>query len=127
MKLRIKGDSLRFRVSRSELEKLLGGKRIEDTIHFTAAPDARLTYALESTQQSDSLRIQYEPQSVTVFLSEEQAKSWGKEGEVGIYTSVEIGEAGSLEVIVEKDFACLDRGGEENVDTFANPHAGATC
>jgi hypothetical protein len=127
MKLRIKGDSLRFRVSRSELEKLLGGKRIEDTIHFTAAPDARLTYALESTQQSDSLRIQYEPQSVTVFLSEEQAKSWGKEGEVGIYTSVEIGEAGSLEVIVEKDFACLDRGGEENVDAFANPHAGATC
>jgi hypothetical protein len=29
--------------------------------------------------------------------------------------------------VVEKDFACLDRIDEDNGDTFANPHAGATC
>ena len=131
MKLRIKGDSLRLRVSRSELERLLGGERIEETIHFTAAPEARLTYALQSTPQSDPVRLQYLPQSVTVFLSEEQANFWGKEGEIGIYTSIytftDIGEASSLEIIIEKDFACLDRGEDENADTFPNPQVGTTC
>jgi hypothetical protein len=28
-----------------------------------------------------------------------------------------------LAVLVEKDFACLDRGDEENADTFPHPHA----
>jgi hypothetical protein len=40
MKLRIKGDSLRLRVSRSEVEELLASDCLEDTIHFT--PDGRL-------------------------------------------------------------------------------------
>jgi len=30
-------------------------------------------------------------------------------------------------VIVEKDFACLDRSDEGNKDTFANPLAGPNC
>ncbi|WP_035354333.1 DUF7009 family protein [Edaphobacter aggregans] len=127
MKLRIKGDSLRLRVSRSELARLLGGERVEDTVHFAPIPDARLTYALESASQADPVRIQYEPQNVTVFLSEEQAEFWAKDSEVGIYTSINIGPARSLEIIVEKDFACLDRSEEENADTFVNPLVGATC
>jgi hypothetical protein len=47
--------------------------------------------------------------------------------EAGVYSSLEIGSAGSLDVNVEKDFACLDRGDEENRDTFANPHAAGIC
>ena len=42
-------------------------------------------------------------------------------------TTLDMGSAGSLEVVVEKDFACLDRSDEDNSDSFANPHAGATC
>jgi hypothetical protein len=38
-----------------------------------------------------------------------------------------MGPAGSLEVVVEKDFACLDRSDEGNSDNFANPLAGAVC
>jgi len=127
MKLRIKGDSLRIRVSRSELARLLSGERVEDTIHFAAAPDALLTYALESAPQVSAVRLRYEPQNVTVLLSREQAELWGTEGEIGIYASIDIGEAGSVAIIVEKDFACLDRSDAENADSFANPHARAVC
>ena len=49
------------------------------------------------------------------------------QSEVGVYTTLDMGSAGSLEVAVEKDFACLDRSDEDNCDTFANPHLGATC
>jgi hypothetical protein len=127
MKLRIKGNSIRLRVSRSELERFLSGNRIEETVHFAPETDARLIYALESARQAVPVVVRYQPQAVTVVLSEDQARIWSGENEIGVYTSVEIGAAGALEVIVEKDFACLDRSDENNQDTFANPHAGAVC
>jgi hypothetical protein len=64
---------------------------------------------------------------VTVILSKDRARIWSDESEVGVYTTLDLGPAGSLEVAVEKDFACLDRSDEDNSDTFANPVAGATC
>lgn len=127
MKLRINGDSLRLRVSRSELARFISGERVEETIRFTASPDARLTYALEPARQSAPVSIGYEPQCVSVSVSEEQAQTWAREDEVGIYASLSTGDGRSLKVIIEKDFACLDRGDEENTDTFANPQAGVMC
>ena len=127
MKLRIKGNSLRLRVSRSELAQFQAGGRIEETIHFTAAADATLTYALESALRSSPVSVRYGPREVTVILSPDRARIWGAEDEVGVYTTLDMGPAGSLEVVVEKDFACLDRSDEDNSDAFANPVAGATC
>ena len=127
MKLRIKGNSLRLRVSRSELARFQAGGRIEETIHFTAAADATLTYALESALKPSPVTVRYGSSEVTVILSKDRARIWSDESEVGVYTTLDIGAAGSLEVAVEKDFACLDRSDEDNRDTFANPVAGATC
>ena len=127
MKLRIKGNSLRLRVSRSELERFQAGGRIEETIHFTAAPEANLTYALESASEPSPVTVRYGSRAVAVILSKDRARIWGAQSEVGVYTTLDMGSAGSLEVVVEKDFACLDRSDEDNSDTFANPLAGATC
>ena len=127
MKLRIKGNSLRLRVSRSELARFQAGGRIEETIHFTAAPEATLTYALESALSSSPVSVRYGSREVTVVLSKDRARIWGDETEVGVYTTLDMGPTGSLEVVVEKDFACLDRSDEDNSDTFSNPLAGATC
>jgi hypothetical protein len=127
MKLRIKGNSLRLRVSRSELAQFQAGGRIEETIHFTAAPEATLTYALESALRSSPVSVRYGSREITVILSQDRARIWGAEDEVGVYTTLDMGPAGSLEVVVEKDFTCLDRSDEDNSDAFANPVAGATC
>ena len=127
MKLRIKGNSLRLRVSRSEFARFQAGGRIEETIHFTAAPEATLTYALESALSSSPVSVRYGSREVTVILSQDRARIWEAQNEVGIYTTLDMGPAGSLEVVVEKDFACLDRSNEDNSDTFANPVAGVNC
>ena len=71
--------------------------------------------------------VRYGSREVTVILSKDRARIWGAQSEVGVYTTLDMGSAGSLEVVVEKDFACLDRSDEDNSDSFANPHAGATC
>jgi len=127
MKLRIKGNSMRLRVSRSELARLLNGERVEETIHFSAAPDSYLTYGIQSAPQPAAIRIEWKPRNVTVLLSYERMRLWGGDAEVGIYESLDLGHLGSLEVTIEKDFACLDRSDEENNDTFANPNAEAVC
>jgi hypothetical protein len=128
MKIRIQGNSLRIRVGRSELAQFLYEGRIEDTVQFTQAPEARLTYALEvSPIDITQTQVRYSPKEVAVILAPRQVVQWSMEAEVGIYTQVPIGDGDSLEVIVEKDFACLDRRDDHNKDTFANPLAGANC
>jgi hypothetical protein len=127
MKLRIKGDSLRLRVSRSELGRVLEGTAVVETIHFGTDPDQSLTYALVCGTHADSVNVLYRDRIVTVSISGEQMRGWSHEDQVGVYARIDLGTAGALDVAIEKDFACLDRNDEENADTFANPHAGQSC
>jgi hypothetical protein len=46
---------------------------------------------------------------------------------VGIYHVLDLGIRGPMELIVEKDFACLDGTEAENRDAFPNPVVGTTC
>jgi len=125
MKLRIKGNSMRLRVSPSEMKRLLSSGRIEEVIHFGPEPEARLTYALEQSESEEQLTVRYLPQQVTVALSSESARSWAQGEQVGIYGVIDVG-SGQLDLAIEKDFACLDRN-EGNEDTFANPKSGQIC
>jgi len=127
MKLRIKGNSLRLRVSRSEVERLLRRERLEDTIQFAPQADAKLTYALEQASSASLPTVRYTEGEITVVIPADLAETWCTTEMVGIAESVNLGAFGSLELVIEKDFACLDRSEEENQDTFANPHAGAVC
>jgi hypothetical protein len=123
LKLRIKGNSLRLRLSQSEVAGLLASAQIEEVIHFTPAEDSALTYTLRHERSESLVRLDYTPHQVDVILSTAATRAWAESEQVGIYTSLDIGVHGQLEVIVEKDFACLDRDDAENADAFPNPNA----
>ena len=127
MKLRIMGDSLRLRVSRSEVAKLLAGDCLEETIHFTPEAVAKFTFALQQETSLSRPTVQYTDSRVAVLIPAEQANAWGATDQVGIAEDISLGSFGSLALLIEKDFACLDRSEEDNEDTFPNPNAGATC
>jgi len=127
MKIRIRGNSLRLRVSRSELARLLAGDCVEETIHFAPEASARFTYVLQQEPSAKSPTVHYTDSRVSVLLPADQAYVWGATDQVGIAEEISLGTFGSLALLIEKDFACLDRSDEDNPDTFANPHAGATC
>ena len=124
MKLRIKGNSLRLRISQSEMQRLLAEGRIEETIRF--APDAKLTYALQHEPAEQDIRLEYLPENVTAVLSTAAATRWANGDEVGIYGDAATGD-GLLALLVEKDFACLDGDDLADADAFPNPKAGAIC
>ena len=127
MKLRIKGSSLRLRLRKSEVTRLLETERVEEKIQFGSSSDAALTYALEHDRSTAFLTLRHSNREIVVILPTAQAENWAKSEQVGIYANLDTGGNGALEVIVEKDFACLEGTDAENVDTFANPKAGVVC
>ena len=110
-----------------EVARFLAERRIEETIYFTPEEQSRLTYALEFNENASILQILSRPPEVAIVLPKQLALSWAEGHEVGIYQTVDLGPRGALELIVEKDFACLDLSDAENIDTFPNPNAGAFC
>jgi hypothetical protein len=127
MKLRIMGDSLRLRVSRSEVARLLAGDCLEETIHFTSEASAKFTYALQQDPSVSIPTVQYTENRVAILMPVEQTNAWGVTDQVGIAEDIGLGNLGSLALLIEKDFACLDGSEENNQDTFANPNAGTKC
>jgi hypothetical protein len=127
MKLRIKGNSLRLRVSRSEVARLLAGDCLEETIHFAPEACAKFTYALRQEPSVSRPTVQYTENRVAVLIPADQANGWGSSDQVGIAEDISLGNLGSLALLIEKDFACLDRSDEDNEDTFPNPNPGTTC
>jgi len=127
MKLRISGNSIRLRVRRSEVAKLIAGERIVETVHLGGGEQGALTYALGTEPDAAGVQLRYEGREILVLLPKDEARAWAGTEQVGIYAAVDVGASGKLDVIVEKDFACLDLSDAENEDTFPNPELGAVC
>jgi Family of unknown function (DUF7009) len=128
VKIRMKGNSLRLRVARSELARLREGGEIRETIRFDASPEASFTWALETgRQERATTMVRYSPGCIAVVVAPAAMRLWQRDDQVGIYARVDAGADEPLEVIVEKDFACLDGSDADNTDTFENPNLAATC
>jgi hypothetical protein len=121
MKLRIQGNSLRLRISPSEMARLLQTGRIEDSIYFGAGEGAGLTYALEHSPQTQATTVRYAPSELTVMVASREAQRWAEGQDVGLYGESSTSR-GPLQIAVEKDFACLDKQDAANADTFPNPN-----
>jgi hypothetical protein len=114
MKLRIKGNSLRFRLGSSELAKLVDVGRIEETIYFAPEEESRLVYGIEHRPDIRSVPLLYRSSEIAVSLRTETVMSWAEGNEVGIYALIDLGTRGQLQLLVEKDFACLDLSETDN-------------
>jgi hypothetical protein len=125
MKLRMQANSVRFRLKQSEVERLVNTGLLEETISF--GKGNTFTYILEATGAVTAVQAAFKDSVVTVQIPYEVASRWAGSNEVGIEALQPAGSAGDLQVLIEKDFACLDKSAEENFDTFPNPLAGSKC
>lgn len=115
MKLRIRGNSLRLRLSQKEVTQLAEEGRVEDAIAFGPT---KLVYALAL---GDQMGATFDGARIVVTLATKDGREWAtSEGQVGIER-----DDGTLRILVEKDFACLKpREGEDDEDAYPNPSAG---
>jgi len=123
MKLRILGDSLRLRLSKSDVSTFAEHGRVVETIHF--GPGAALTYALEHADGVPALQASFEGTTIVVRMPSAMARSWAQTDQVSLVGTQPLGGQAALSVLVEKDFKCaIPRPGEEDYDGFAHPTGG---
>lgn len=127
MKIRIKGDTLRLRLSQTEVRQLADNYRLSESISFGA--DQRLIYSLSRSNESDSLQASFRSGEIAVVLPDDLALAWANSEEVSLEGRQPIIADRQLHILVEKDFQCLaDRPGEDEEDLFPHPRSGQdTC
>jgi hypothetical protein len=123
MKLRIRGNSIRLRLKQSEAAKIAAGRAIAEETRF---PGSVLTYCLETTAD-DQVSASFSDGSLAIRLPQSRAAEWADGDEVSIVAEQDLGEAGVLSLLIEKDFQCLSPGhhrpGEDDEDTYPHPEA----
>jgi hypothetical protein len=122
MKLRMRGSSVRLRLTRGEVGAIGNGERVEEVVAF--APGKRLIYALECG--GDAVLAAFDQGQVVVRLPLAVAREWSTSDRVSIEAAQRVDASTELRILIEKDFACLThREGEEDADAFPNPgHCG---
>lgn len=119
MKLRIKGDSLRLRLTQGELSDFAMHGRVEDRIRF--APGRALTYRLAIDPEATQLAAVLSDQAIEVRVPASAARQWCESDLVTLAGTQADGPV-ELRIVVEKDFACLQpREEEDESDQFPHP------
>jgi len=119
MKLRIRGNSLRLRVSRTELLQIAEQGSAGDSIRF--APGTEWRYGIEVTP-AGGVAAKFAANSLLVALPKARVEKWLDDREVAIEGQQPIGNGETLRILVEKDYTCLaPRSGEDDSDLFVNP------
>lgn len=124
MKLRIRGNSIRLRLVRSEVARLAAEGRVEERVVFGAGDGDGLTYALVASPEATVVAARLSAGAITVMLPARIAESWAGTDEVTIAAEQPgVGPDGGdvLRILVEKDFTCLHTGCDELGETFPRP------
>jgi hypothetical protein len=118
MKLRFQGNTLRLRLSQSDVTRFAESGRVEEQVIF--APGQTLGYVIESgaVNGADAIRASFDDGTIRVTIPSPVATHWIEGNEVGIE-----GSHGPLHILVEKDFQCLHRDAPQDADAFPNPLA----
>jgi len=122
MKLRIRQNSVRLRLNRSDIEQFRKTGICAESIQF--GPGSQLTYTLETSSQWTVMDTRYDHDCIRVLLPFRMAQDWADSDQVSI-SRQHPGESGPS-VLIEKDFQCLNCEGRdlsEDADSFPNPLA----
>lgn len=114
MKIRIKDNSIRFRLTQSEVAELGKNGIISG---YTEFPGQTFTYAIERTEE-DALSAAFSENQMVLKMPAPMVEEWTSTDRIGFDA-----QAGKLKILVEKDFVCLDNTLEDQSDNYPNPNA----
>jgi hypothetical protein len=122
VKIRIKDNSIRLRLTRAEVDTM---RESGVVISRTGFPGGRqFAYALESSPASVNPAAFYSDNEIRVRLPETIVLAWVTTEQVSIKGEQTLDDGEKLAILVEKDFACLaPRPDEDESGMFPNPDA----
>jgi ribosomal protein S6E (S10) len=128
MKLRVKHNSIRLRLTQTEVAQFAASGRVEEAIEFGNDPQQKFIYAIEKSVDGGEISAAFADRQITVFVPFKVAASWADSDDTGIEAEQNFGDGKRLRILIEKDFACLKpRRGEDERDAFPNPAQDEIC
>jgi len=112
MKIRIKGNSLRYRLTKTDVARLGSEGALEESTEFAGKT---LVYAIETVSES-SLSADYIGDRIVLSMPKLMVDELNNTDRVGFED-----RRGPVSLLIEKDFTCLDNVEEDQSDNYPNP------
>ena len=119
MKIRIKGNSVRVRLTRSEVDHFGREGYLEELTEFG---NNAFKYALQAKEGISGLEAGFADGTMTMFVPADIPAQWAANETVGYSNNMDIGNGKQLFLLLEKDFKCIDAPAyEDQSDNFEHP------
>jgi hypothetical protein len=119
MKIRIKGNSVRIRLVRPEVERFGKEGYLEEQTEFGTGT---LTYVLQLNANKETLSTSFENNKITMYVPAAIAREWTTTDITGFSHNQEIANGKHLFLLLEKDFKCTDgETPEDQSDNYEHP------
>ena len=123
MKLRIRDNSIRLRLTRVEVDTVSSEGIVKARVSVPGGDG--LDYVLECSAIAERPSASLSGGALTVTLPESELMQWATSEQVSIEANEALDDGDSLKILVEKDFACLaPREDEDETDMYPHPLEG---
>lgn len=123
MKLRILDNSIRLRLTQTEVREICGDGVVKARVSMPGG--SGLDYVLESSPGAAKPTARFSDATLTVTVPVSAVREWAETDQVSIAADESLDDGDVLKILVEKDYACLaPREGEDESDMFPHPLAG---
>ncbi len=120
MKIRIKDNSIRLRLTKTEVDDFGKLGFLENRTEFLNGP--AFYYCLQKKKDITDLEASFAGGRISVFVPEKMTEEWTTTDIIGFDTKMKTGEDKELFILIEKDFVCLDHTFEDQSDNYPNPN-----
>ena len=118
MKIRIKGNSIRLRLTKTDVADLKEKGMVSEKTVFES--ETIFHYSLYVDADSKEINAKFSDQTIEIFLPEKEAKILIDTEQITIENSQYTGEKDQLFLLIEKDLQCLDSTSEDQSDMYEN-------
>ncbi|NJB72817.1 hypothetical protein GGR42_003308 [Saonia flava] len=118
MKIRIKGNYVRFRLTKTEVEAFCENGYFEETTQFR---EKKLIYAIKAKDGLNGLDVEFINDAIILLVPSKERNTWATSDLVGYENTVSLGKGKDIKLLLEKDFVCLDEVEEDQSDNYPNP------
>ena len=120
MKIRIKGNSIRYRLTKSDIKNLEREGHLDEKTVFPNG--AIFFYCLHHHNAIDEMEADFSDNCITIYIPDHILAQWTGTNIVGFEHSMELQNGEKLNLLIEKDFACIDHTTEDQSDMYVNPN-----
>ena len=120
MKVRIQKNSIRLRLKQPEVIQFQQEGRVSEILEFGDDAEDQLAFTLEVFDQP-GLAVRFIAKTTVIYVPSTLAEEWTTSDLVGFDGRVDTGKGRTVDILVEKDFVCMDGREEDNVGSYPNP------